>query len=383
MNLEHKTKQSTFIGLKGSGTPAENQLKLINTYTVKDVGESDVYVRTMYLAHNAVDRDQDKFTKELLNDFSITLPGKGFHVKHPRGYDGDSGPGVGRFFDANVIEMSQAEARKALREPNLQWVGKEKALILEASFYMSRVESTKDLITNIDNGVAGDVSIGFTSTYGDTLRNNETKIAQLLTSPGEALEGSLVWLGAQPGARVVKQASTGQMYLNDGNEETIMGMTTEEQEKYDKALNDLAALTLKFNDLESTSKKKVDGKELFKSFDSLKDLDEKAIANLAIQGQEFKKTLIDNIVSAKRNLKMIGDTDDDTKTAKQSYAEMNIDFLKSELKGFMILQKDAGLSSSQLDGGDPNSNGASKGVSKNQSKDKSFANPTCNPLVTG
>lgn len=191
---------------KTYGAPNPAQLGKINALAISTLTADQVYVRTAYLAHNAIDRDQDVFDDALLDDFARTLPGKGLFIKHPRSADGDSGPGIGRWFEARVVEMSHEEARIALREPGLTWPpGSQRAKLLETSYYIPRSPKNADFIIDIDAGVAADVSIGFRAAESTPIQDGDGRtIAYRLQAPGEALEGSLVWLGAQPGARTVK-----------------------------------------------------------------------------------------------------------------------------------------------------------------------------------
>lgn len=99
------TKQLRVVAVKakGDGTPSIEQMQAINAFALKELKPEDVYVRSVYLAHNAIDRDREVFDDDLLNDFAATLPGKGFFVKHPQGWDGESGPGEGLWFEARVL----------------------------------------------------------------------------------------------------------------------------------------------------------------------------------------------------------------------------------------------------------------------------------------
>ena len=127
----HKT--LTAYAIKAGGKPDEGQLAAINQFTLDELTEDQVYVRTAILAHSGIDRDRDAFEKALLEDFAKTLPGKGLFVKHPGGWDGDSGPGIGRWFGARVVEVSKEKAREMLREPKLQFPDEDRALNLVPS----------------------------------------------------------------------------------------------------------------------------------------------------------------------------------------------------------------------------------------------------------
>lgn len=202
-------KSMTPAACKSAGKPSSEQLGLVNQFALETLSADQVYVRTAYLAHSGIDRDRDAFEKALLDDFARTLPGKGLFVKHPGSFDGDSGPGIGRWFDAKVIQVSQDEARRLLGEPGLMFADNEDAYLLEASYYIPRSDKNADMITDIDAGVASFVSVGFAAATRTPITEgtgNEV-IAYRVHAPGEALEGSLVWLGAQPGARTHKAAT--------------------------------------------------------------------------------------------------------------------------------------------------------------------------------
>lgn len=194
---------------KSAGSPSTEQLAAINTLALATLAAADVYVRTAYLAHNAIDRDGEVFDDAVLDDFARTLPGKGLFVRHPGGWDGDSGPGIGRWFAARVVSLPMDEARAALREPGLKFpASAQMAKLLEASFFIPRSAKNADMLVDLDAGVAGDVSIGFRAADRAGVQDASGNIvAQRILGPGEAMEGSLVWLGAQPGARVTKAAA--------------------------------------------------------------------------------------------------------------------------------------------------------------------------------
>lgn len=331
------------------GAPIEDgQLALINMYTLKTVTAEDVYVRTAYLAHNAIDRDGDVFDDALLERFAETLPGKGLFVKHPRGYDGDSGPGSGRWFDAHVVEMSHDEARKALRQPNLQWpAGSERAKLLETSFYIPLTESKQSLVEDVDFGVAGDVSIGFIAKESTPILDGaENVVAHRLHAPGEALEGSFVWLGAQPGARVHKSAKTKQQQDEDKT------MTPEElaalqakAAKADEHINQVTALQPKA-DAHDAMVKAV-GEELAGSPETLKSIID--------DHNETRAKLLDQIVAGERAAGHVEDSEEAVKAAKALYADWPMSQLEAMAKRY------EGTADSGMGAGQPAARGAGEG----------------------
>lgn len=365
------TKQFNAAFKAASGQPDDTQLAVINDYTLAVLTSEEVYVRTAYIAHNAIDRDQEVFDDALLDVFARTLPGKGLFVKHPRGWDGDSGPGVGRWFGASVVEMSLDDARKALRQPGLQWPpGTEVAKLLEGDFYIPRTNGNDDLIKNVDAGVASDVSIGFSAADRVPITDHADKvIAMRWVSPGEALETSLVWLGAQPGARAHKDLSS-----NNSNEETD-AMSAEQL----KVLQDAKdALQKKHDDLKTATAKALG------LFDAIKNAFKEELTNntdaviKAINdGLAYHKTLVADVIAAERKAGLIGDTPEETTAAEKAYGDWGCDKLKAwAVKLNKTAAPDDGGS---VAGGDPNASAADKDAAQN----KDANSPFNNEAVTG
>jgi hypothetical protein len=301
------------VGVKGAGQPSADQLAVINGpgYALSPVAAADVYVRSFYLAHNAIDRDGEFFDPGLLTDFAKTLPGKGMFIKHPMSWDGDSGPAEGKWFGAKVLAMSQIEARVALGQPNLQWApSQQQAQILVADGYMVRTDDNKALIQKIDAGVAGDCSIGFNCAGRvDEKDQYDNTVADRLMPPGEALEGSLVWLGAQPGARAFKGAP---------------GRGTEQpDQESDMDLKELQAALDKANGRVATLE------TIEKAYKALSDAvgadlagNPAALKQAVADGQGARAAVIDEIVTFERGFKQVGDSKDEVAAAKALYAEM-------------------------------------------------------------
>ena len=368
--LRSGRKSGSLLGSKAAGEPSGDQLARINRYALAELSTEQVYVRTAYLAHNGIDRDREAFDSALLADFARTLPGKGLFVRHPGGWDGDSGPGVGRWFEAQVVRMSLDEARAALRQPGLRFPpGVEEAELLEASFYVPRTGKNADLIADVDAGVAADVSIGFSASRRSVIEQDGAEIGWTIHGPGEALEGSLVWLGAQPGARVAKAAGG----RNEGDE-----MSEEQMEALRKQLDEqkaeLAEAKAAVASLAALRKALGDGDA------ALLD-DPEALAKAVGEGKAYRDQVVDDLVAAKRVAGMLGDEDAQVEAAKQFYYKAPLAVLEAELDG---LRKRA-LKSGQMDGGDPNGTdtenppaGGTKGADGGD-----LSSPLHNPALAG
>lgn len=316
MSAQHK---SLSLCIKAAGNPTAEQLARIRAYTLADIPAESLYVRTFVLAHNAIDRDNEAFDDALLADFARTLPGKGLFIKHPSGWDGDSGPGEGRWFEADLQRMSLDEARTLLCEPTLQWPpGVNTATVLMAGAYLVRTTENTALLAKIDAGIVSDVSIGFTAKRGEYHRDEQGREMQSrsLTSPGSALEGSLVWLGAQPGARAIKGASR--------DEEPEMPTQQE-----------LDAANAKAADFENKLKAAQPSHDVVtKAREALGDdahlIDKPGeLADAVKSAKAYRDSLIDDIVAGERAAGLCGDDDESVAAAKAIYAGASIDALKA------------------------------------------------------
>lgn len=267
----HKT-----FSFKAAGTSnvTPEQLATINKFALAALTVEQVHVRKYLMAHNGIDRDVERFTESLLDDYARTLPGKGFFVEgHPSSWPGSGGPGKGRFFAAYTEEMTP-EAFKSLTNEEIRLPeGVTTAKVVWGEAYLLRLDSNKDTIANIDGGVYSFVSIGFKAPYFDVTDERGNFRYGEYRPKGEALEGSLVWLGAQPGATVhkafdpeppehrsqedhtsrtggngimkefiekLKKAFSGKIFTEEGLLEEIKGLITEKDERI-KALEPEAA----------------------------------------------------------------------------------------------------------------------------------------------
>lgn len=355
------------LHVKSAGAPTDAQLSAIRQYTLADIPAESLYVRTFVVAHSAIDRDRECFDELLLADFARTLPGKGMFVKHPMSWDGDSGPGEGRWFAARTERVSVAEAKAILREPNLQVPpDRTDVTLLYADTYIAHTDDNTALRTKIDAGVVGDVSIGLT--YADRQRLRDAEGRELnafrLTGPGEALEASLVWLGAQPGARAVKQAPTNfpendmDPKITDKANEEITSLKAK-LEAADKSASSLAAIKSALGD------------------DAALVDNPASLAECVRAGKSYRDGLIADIVASARQKGAIGDTDADVQAAKSTYAALPAAQLKvlADTLGATGAHKQAPASPSAT-AADPNK--PSVGA-----KSADPNSPFANPLITG
>ena len=181
-----------------------DDMDLINKYTRREMKPDEIFVFTVILCDNEIDRDGESFTPESLKKLSELFLGK-----------------TGIFDHNPKIKNQTARIFKTCVEATGETTsfGKPK-LVLKAKAYMARSERFKDLILEIDAGIIKEVSVGCRvlkkicsicgaeydgccgHEIGETYHN---KICYaMLTEPIDAYEWSFVAVPAQIGAGIVK-----------------------------------------------------------------------------------------------------------------------------------------------------------------------------------
>lgn len=196
----------------------DDELRLINKYTTEDLTSDDVFVFKVAICDNEVDRDFEVFPLDTLNEMSKLFVGKTIMKDHRQQTDNQ----VARIYATEVV------TRTGITKNNESYAQ------LIAHCYMVKMESNKDLITEIKAGIKKEVSIGcmilqaVCSVCGVDNRNGYCKhyngveydgkqcYFKLLGST-DAYEVSFVAVPAQPKAGVTK-SYTGEPQKNNSNE---------------------------------------------------------------------------------------------------------------------------------------------------------------------
>jgi len=183
--IGHRVKTFEFK-VKAARPPEPDELAIINSdYALEPLTAEQVFVCEMNLANDQVDRDNEKFPVEVLQEFALTLPGKSFLFNHERDHYGR-----GRYLSAEVIEEGGVSH-------------------LATKHYMLASRYPEE-IADIKGGIARFVSIGFLADWpipiyspeDDPKAKDRRPLYWEYGLPAEALEGSLVWLGAQYDAQI-------------------------------------------------------------------------------------------------------------------------------------------------------------------------------------
>lgn len=187
------------------------------------VSPDDVHVRDVLLCHNQHDYTLERFPKAYLDRFAETIPGKSVLPGH------DTGElPIGRWFRGKLQQRVEREFPLA---PSFE-PGQAKVTWLRAGFYFPEDVGTELFRKNLDTGVYRWVSIGFRyddlicdacgKSYlgsdcphiiGRAADKDDDRIVMATyggdPKKAQALEGSLVFLGAQQRARVTRAIRDG------------------------------------------------------------------------------------------------------------------------------------------------------------------------------
>ncbi len=191
-----KTVQDSASYLKTWGEAITPEiLKKINQFSLQELSEDEIYVRRFLIAHDSIDRDNERFSEEVLRDFELTLPGKALLISHDR----QELP-LGLFYQSYLDAISPNLFLKLTFE-NANLPGSaETVKILWAWAFMLKT-GNQEIIQKIEAGIVRYVSIGFRAAGLESVTSDGKKFKEYL-SPAEATEGSFVYLGAQQGAMI-------------------------------------------------------------------------------------------------------------------------------------------------------------------------------------
>lgn len=183
-----------------AGMPNEEQLEKINKQSKSPLAEDDVYVFSVRLCDDQIDRDFERFATDALSSLAQMFVGKTGVVDH----NWSSEKQVARIFDAGVEYEGGAAYIKA-------WA------------YILRGEKSEDVIREIEGGIKKEVSVGCSmgrsicsvcgADYGTCEHRKGEKYGAdtcvaILCEPTDAYEFSFVAVPAQKNAGVMKAFGT-------------------------------------------------------------------------------------------------------------------------------------------------------------------------------
>ena len=119
-------------------------LEKINKFTRREFSEDELYIFSVILCDNEVDRDRERFSDNALNTLRSLFVGKTGIFDH----DPSTSNQTARIFDTELLTDDSRTTGNG-----------EPYKYLKASAYMVRTEENKNLIAEIDGGIKKEVSI--------------------------------------------------------------------------------------------------------------------------------------------------------------------------------------------------------------------------------
>lgn len=200
-------------------TPQKEDFEKIRQFTRTEFGEDELYVFSLTLCSNDIDRDYEKFSVSALHELAELFIGKTGIKDHSM----RSADQTARVFDTWVEKI-----------PDKKTADGEDYYALRAKAYMVKSEENKALITEIEAGIKKEVSVSCSmnssvcSICGKTKKSGECShingrtykgrlCFSILSNAADAYEWSFVAVPAQRDAGVTKafHADTGDFDMTD------------------------------------------------------------------------------------------------------------------------------------------------------------------------
>lgn len=212
--------------IESGGLPTKEELEKINKFARRPLKAEELYVFSVVLCDNEIDRDFERFSTDALEKMAPMFVGKTGIFDH----SGKAHDQIARIFDCEAEMVTGALTKRG--EPYCR---------LKARVYTLNCESNKDFILGLDAGITKEVSVGCSmgSSYcsicatdrrnghcehkkGRFYRKNGVKYLchNILDNPLDAFEWSFVAVPAQPKAGVIKNF-TGKGGITFGSEEPL------------------------------------------------------------------------------------------------------------------------------------------------------------------
>lgn len=285
---------------------ANDDMELINQFSRKELTADDVYIFNVTLCNNDIDRDNERFSVDALNQLAKLFVGKtGISDHSMRSADQKA-----RIFSTWVEQKSGATT-----------VDGQPLYCLMARAYMLNNDANKALIDEIDAGIKKEVSVscamtrGICSICGKDKRHercehivgreyNGKKCFVTLDDASDAYEFSFVAVPAQRDAGVTKSFDTKEVNMNniiksicDSDEDMILSKSqVKELSTYIDALKEEAAL----------------------AEDYKKELSKEVVTLFAKSFPNMDKSLFASITSVMTTKELLGFRDGMKKTEKSS-----------------------------------------------------------------
>lgn len=196
--------------IEKSYVPAEDDFEKIRQFTRKEFSEDELFVFSLILCSNDIDRDYEKFSVSALNELAALFVGK----TGIRDHSMKSADQTARIFDTWVE-----------RQPGRKTADGDDFYVLRAKAYMVRNAENESLITEIEAGIKKEVSVSCSmaasvcSICGESTKSGKCshvggreyggkQCFHILSDAADAYEWSFVAVPAQRDAGVTKSFNT-------------------------------------------------------------------------------------------------------------------------------------------------------------------------------
>lgn len=191
-------------GTAAGGVCTDEELELVNAFARAELKAEDVYIFSVLLCDNEVDRDYERFSENTLRELSELFVGVTGICDH----DWRSGNQVARIYRTELV--TDKNRTTSYGAPYVY---------LKGYAYMLRTESNAELIAEIDGGIKRETSVGCSvagsvcSICGEDIgacshvkgkQYGEKLCCAILEGAVDAYEWSFVAVPAQRGAGVIK-----------------------------------------------------------------------------------------------------------------------------------------------------------------------------------
>lgn len=339
LNVEG-AKERKLVGFKVvPSVPTDEQLAKINRFTRRQFTTDELYVGQLRLSNNCIDRDNERFSEEVLQRFVNTTLRKTLLYDHNRDIRENA---IGKFFDVQLEKMPLQQAVAEIGEELVLPDGMTEVWFHSPWFYIPKFAVGEKVLTMIDAGVYDFASIGFRAESLVPVMDKDGDIRfweyRGTGTTTEMREGSLCYLGAQHGMAVKSI---------DKNEQEPEGSIEDKSSQKNKDKNhggDMDKFLKILNKVfpgKSFSEDAL-GDELKTA---IEDMTKAAVTSatealnakiteltpLAADGKAYREELITKYVTLKTKLEEIPADDEVKQTgAKKVAGGFPIDFLKSE-----------------------------------------------------
>jgi hypothetical protein len=203
--VNSKSTGTAQAGRRLISSPDASQLAIINQFANREHTADELLVGQIRLANNCIDRDNERFSEEVLQHFAETIVRKTLLLDHDSNVNRSA---IGKFFAVDLEKMPVQQAMVETSETLQLAPGMNQVWFLSPWFYIPKKGISEKDLARLESGVFDFVSIGFSAERLVPITDGQgATLFHEYQGKGYAREGSIVYLGAQYGASIKGAAS--------------------------------------------------------------------------------------------------------------------------------------------------------------------------------